>query len=157
MWEPIGSRLHPEIIFGPGVRKNPEFLVLQRPYSAFLGKATTGTCSDLAFCRSEARHYRVHMVHVASAGSHYQTLGGAGVDLPSVVTQAPDFTAFHVWISICNVLPDFCSFSPYISQYFCNYTMCSMYCVARSVLIHVLFTCGTLGTPICLRLYRDFR
>ncbi|KAF3561805.1 hypothetical protein DY000_02014990 [Brassica cretica] len=28
-------------------------------------------------------------------------LGGAGVDLPSVVTQAPDFTAFHVWISIC--------------------------------------------------------
>ncbi|KAL0749422.1 hypothetical protein Bca101_031425 [Brassica carinata] len=32
-------------------------------------------------------------------------LGGAGVDLPSVVTQAPDFTAFHVWISICNGVP----------------------------------------------------
>ncbi|KAJ4901881.1 hypothetical protein Rs2_15832 [Raphanus sativus] len=43
------------------------------PYSVHLGRTTTGTCSELAFCRSEARHYRVPVLHSTSAGSHYQT------------------------------------------------------------------------------------
>ncbi|KAF3539487.1 hypothetical protein F2Q69_00022382 [Brassica cretica] len=36
---------NPEVVFGtrrPGVRKDPKYLVLQGPYSAFLGKTTTG-------------------------------------------------------------------------------------------------------------------
>ncbi|KAF3572705.1 hypothetical protein F2Q69_00059551 [Brassica cretica] len=43
---------------------------LEGPYSAFLGKTTTGTCLDFAFCRSEAGHYRVPMLYSTSAGSH---------------------------------------------------------------------------------------
>ncbi|KAF3572077.1 hypothetical protein F2Q69_00059615 [Brassica cretica] len=80
VWEPEGSSIDHEIVLGPGdleivfgtrrLYGNPK-----RPYSAFLGKTTTGTCSDLAFCPSEAGPYRVSMLHVASAGSHYQTLG----------------------------------------------------------------------------------
>ena len=58
-------------------------------------------------------------------------LEGAGV---GVMTQVPGFAAFHVWRSRILI-------APCISQYFCNkYTMCSLYCVARSVLIQVLFT-----------------
>ncbi|KAF2570817.1 hypothetical protein F2Q70_00004311 [Brassica cretica] len=58
-------------------------------------------------------------------------LEGAGV---GVMTQVPGFAAFHVWRSRVLI-------APCISQYFCNnYTMWSLYCVARSVLIHVLFT-----------------
>ncbi|KAF3552603.1 hypothetical protein DY000_02006917 [Brassica cretica] len=68
-FEPGGSRLLELWILEPGGRFcNPEGL-----YSAFLGKTTSGTCSDLALCRSEAGHYRVSMLHSASAGSHYQT------------------------------------------------------------------------------------
>ncbi|KAF2593615.1 hypothetical protein F2Q70_00043223 [Brassica cretica] len=53
--EPEGFSLDFEIIFGTlRPYRNPE-----GPYSAFLGKTTTCTCSDLAFCRSEAGHYRV--------------------------------------------------------------------------------------------------
>ncbi|KAF3517452.1 hypothetical protein DY000_02060116 [Brassica cretica] len=85
MWEPEDSSIDPEIRFGS--RRpygNPE-----GPYSAFLGKTTTCTCSDLAFCRSEAGHYRV-------------------------LTQVPDFTAFHVWISRgYEVRPEFCTFAPW--------------------------------------------
>ena len=63
-------------------------------------------------------------------------LEGAGL---GVMTQVPGFAAFHIWISRdYEVLPDFCTFAPYISQYFCKYTQCSLYCIARSVLIHVL-------------------
>ncbi|KAF2610699.1 hypothetical protein F2Q70_00012430 [Brassica cretica] len=36
---------------------------LQGPYAAFQGKSTPGTCSDFAFCRSEAGHYLVHMLY----------------------------------------------------------------------------------------------
>ena len=40
-------------------------------------------------------------------------LGGAG---KGVVTQVPDFTAFHVWISRgYEVRPEFCTFAPCIS------------------------------------------
>ncbi|KAF3540643.1 hypothetical protein F2Q69_00021410 [Brassica cretica] len=68
-----------------------------------------------------------------------------------VVTQVLGFAAFHVWRSRVSIVS--C-----ISQYFCNnYTMCSLYCVARSILIHVLFTFGTLETPMRLRLHRGFR
>ena len=58
-------------------------------------------------------------------------LEGAGV---GVITQVPFFAAFHVWRSRVLI-------APCISQFFFNnYTMCSLYCVARSVLIHALFT-----------------
>ncbi|KAF3607172.1 hypothetical protein DY000_02048444 [Brassica cretica] len=42
---------------------------------SFLGtcEATISTCWDFVFCRSEADHYRVPVLHAASAGSHYQT------------------------------------------------------------------------------------
>ncbi|KAF2579247.1 hypothetical protein F2Q68_00005098 [Brassica cretica] len=40
------------------------------PYSAFLGKTTTGTCLDFAFCRSEAGHYRVPMLYSTSGGNY---------------------------------------------------------------------------------------
>ncbi|KAF3504114.1 hypothetical protein F2Q69_00042161 [Brassica cretica] len=40
------------------------------PYSAFLGKATSGTYLDFAFCRSEAGRYRDPMLYSTSAGSH---------------------------------------------------------------------------------------
>ncbi|KAL0759212.1 hypothetical protein Bca101_075362 [Brassica carinata] len=33
---------------------NPKYLFSPGPYSAFVGKTTTGTCSNFAFCRSEA-------------------------------------------------------------------------------------------------------
>ncbi|KAF2576163.1 hypothetical protein F2Q70_00002834 [Brassica cretica] len=56
---PPSGRL--SLIARPGVRKNPEYVVLHGPYSAFLGKITPGTCSDFAFCRSEAGLYRVPM------------------------------------------------------------------------------------------------
>ncbi|KAF3561491.1 hypothetical protein DY000_02016535 [Brassica cretica] len=65
--EPGGSSLDPEILL-IGTRRlwgNPK-----GPYSAFLGKTTTGTCLDFAFCRSEAGHYRVPMMYSTSAGSH---------------------------------------------------------------------------------------
>ncbi|KAL0789689.1 hypothetical protein Bca101_005935 [Brassica carinata] len=68
-----GGCFRPEgcfVIFRPGVRKNPEYLVLQGPYSAFLGKSTPGTYSDFAFCRSEAGHYRVPMLYSTSEESH---------------------------------------------------------------------------------------
>ncbi|KAF2535683.1 hypothetical protein F2Q68_00021345 [Brassica cretica] len=57
--EPGGSSLDPEILL-IGTRRlwgNPK-----GPYSAFIGKTTTGTCLDFAFCRSEAGHYRVPMI-----------------------------------------------------------------------------------------------
>ena len=50
--------------------ENPKYLFLQGPYSAFLGKTTTGTCSDFAFCHSEAGHYRVPMLYSTSVGFH---------------------------------------------------------------------------------------
>ncbi|KAF2578101.1 hypothetical protein F2Q68_00005357 [Brassica cretica] len=83
VWEPRGSsgpggRFEPGGFFWtrrPGVRKNPEYLVLQGPYSAFLGKTTPGTCSDFSFCRSEAGHYRVPMMYSTSAGSHLRLRG----------------------------------------------------------------------------------
>ncbi|KAF2555238.1 hypothetical protein F2Q68_00016536 [Brassica cretica] len=68
--------------------------------------ATTGTCLDFAFCRSEAGHYRVPMLYSTSAGSHWQILEGAGV---GVMTQVPGFAAFHVWRSRILI-------APYISQ-----------------------------------------
>ncbi|KAF3598674.1 hypothetical protein F2Q69_00035098 [Brassica cretica] len=40
------------------------------PYSAVLGKTTTGTCLDFACCSSEDDHYRVPMLYSTSAGSH---------------------------------------------------------------------------------------
>ena len=55
---------------GPKFLGNPEYLFLQGPYSAFLGKTTTDTYLDFAFCRSEAGHYRVPMLYSTSAGSH---------------------------------------------------------------------------------------
>ncbi|KAF2583507.1 hypothetical protein F2Q68_00005083 [Brassica cretica] len=79
--EPGSSSLDPEIFdwnlkIG-GSHKDPVFLgnpkcfvLSQGPYSTFLGKTTTGTCLDFAFCRSEAGHYRVPMLYSASAGSH---------------------------------------------------------------------------------------
>ncbi|KAF3601200.1 hypothetical protein F2Q69_00034916 [Brassica cretica] len=57
----------------------PEFFLrtwnisFKGPYSAILGEATISTCWDFAFCLSEAGHYRVPVLHAASAGSHYQT------------------------------------------------------------------------------------
>ncbi|KAF3553792.1 hypothetical protein F2Q69_00012851 [Brassica cretica] len=58
-------------------------------------------------------------------------LVGAGV---GVMTQMPGFAAFHVWRSRILI-------APCISQYLCSkYTMCSLYCVARSVLIQILLT-----------------
>ncbi|KAF2608921.1 hypothetical protein F2Q68_00043880 [Brassica cretica] len=64
--EPGGSSLDHEILL-IGTRRlwgNPE-----GPYSAFLGKTTTGSYLDFAFCRSEAGHYRVPMLYSTSAGT----------------------------------------------------------------------------------------
>ncbi|KAF3569369.1 hypothetical protein DY000_02016202 [Brassica cretica] len=104
--EPGGSSLYPEIFDwnpeaigspgGPGVPWEPGiFCLLQGPYSAFLGKATTCTCLDFAFCRSKAGHYRVLML--------YSTFAGVGV-----MTQVQGFAAFHVWRSRILIAP--CTF-----------------------------------------------
>ena len=37
---------------------------------------------------------------------------------------------------------------PVFHSIFASIPSVSLYCVARSILIHVLFTCGTLGTPM---------
>ncbi|KAF3564276.1 hypothetical protein DY000_02014738 [Brassica cretica] len=42
-------------------------MVSHGPYSASLGETTTGTCWDFAFYRSETGHYRVPVLHAASA------------------------------------------------------------------------------------------
>ena len=55
---------------GPEFPWEPEIFVFAGTYSAFLGKITTGTCSDFGFCSSEAGHYRVPMLYSTSAGSH---------------------------------------------------------------------------------------
>ncbi|KAF3573354.1 hypothetical protein F2Q69_00059526 [Brassica cretica] len=79
--EPGGSSLDPEIFdWNPEAIGEPEgpgvpweagiFYFSEGPYSASLGKATTGTCLDFAFCRSEAGHYRVPMLYSTSAESH---------------------------------------------------------------------------------------
>ncbi|KAF2538114.1 hypothetical protein F2Q68_00020658 [Brassica cretica] len=53
------------------------FCFSQGPYSAFLGKTTTGTSLDFAFCRSEAGHYQVPMIslHFDTGTFHIGTLG----------------------------------------------------------------------------------
>ncbi|KAF3577112.1 hypothetical protein DY000_02031492 [Brassica cretica] len=64
-----------------GAFLSPEFFLRTRnisfkgPYFAILGEATIGTCWDFVFCRSEAGHYRVLVLHAASAGSHYRLRG----------------------------------------------------------------------------------
>ncbi|KAF2620781.1 hypothetical protein F2Q68_00039762 [Brassica cretica] len=70
---PSGDPEDPGITVGPEVIKNLEFYLFQfkGPYSACLGEAATDTCWDFAFCRSGAGHYRVPVLHAASAGSHY--------------------------------------------------------------------------------------
>ncbi|KAF3513319.1 hypothetical protein F2Q69_00007066 [Brassica cretica] len=67
LWPGRNPEVHPQILrYLLGIRRlsgNPE-----GPYSASLGKSTTGTCSDFAFYRSEAGHYRVPMLYSTSAG-----------------------------------------------------------------------------------------
>ncbi|KAF2558043.1 hypothetical protein F2Q68_00016832 [Brassica cretica] len=71
-------------------------MVSQGPYSASLGETTTGTCWDFAFYRSEAGHYRVLVLHAASAEA---TIRLIKVLLVWMKIQVPDFTTLHVWSS----------------------------------------------------------
>ncbi|KAF3564049.1 hypothetical protein DY000_02017314 [Brassica cretica] len=66
------------------------------PYSASLGETTTGICWDFAFYRSEAGHYRVPVLHAASAEA---TIRLIKVLLVWMKIQVPDFTTLHVWSS----------------------------------------------------------
>ncbi|KAF3509549.1 hypothetical protein F2Q69_00006033 [Brassica cretica] len=60
----IAWRVASEAVLEPG-GLDPEIADwnLEGPYSAFLGKTTTGTCLDFTFCRSEAGHYRDPMLY----------------------------------------------------------------------------------------------
>ncbi|KAF3540498.1 hypothetical protein F2Q69_00023083 [Brassica cretica] len=80
--------LNPDVSFGPGDHFEPggcsrfgSHFEPRGPYSAFLGKTTPGTCSDFAFCRSEAGHYRVPMMYSTSAGSTFH-IGTLGTPMP---------------------------------------------------------------------------
>ncbi|KAF2534791.1 hypothetical protein F2Q70_00029560 [Brassica cretica] len=53
------SRLDPEVVNPKVSSLDPEIWNPEGPYSASLGNATTGTCLDFTFCRSEAGHYQV--------------------------------------------------------------------------------------------------
>ncbi|KAF3493698.1 hypothetical protein DY000_02052574 [Brassica cretica] len=64
------------------------------PYSASLGETTTDICWDFAFYRSEAGHYRVPVLHAASAEA---TIRLIKVLLVWMKIQVPDFTTLHVW------------------------------------------------------------
>ncbi|KAF3602225.1 hypothetical protein F2Q69_00035317 [Brassica cretica] len=66
------------------------------PYSASLGETTTGTCWDFAYYHSEAGHYRVPVLHAASAEA---TIRLIKVLLAWMKIQVPDFTTLHVWSS----------------------------------------------------------
>ena len=70
-------RLHgdPKVLNNPGVFS----LNFKGTYSAILGEATTGTCWDFAFFRSDAGHYRVPMLHAAFCRKPLSGLEGAGV------------------------------------------------------------------------------
>ncbi|KAF3572143.1 hypothetical protein F2Q69_00059402 [Brassica cretica] len=59
---PSGDPEDPGITVGPEGYKEPR------------GEAATNTCWDFAFCRSGAGHYRVPVLHAASAGSHSRSL-----------------------------------------------------------------------------------
>ncbi|WZZ08353.1 hypothetical protein YC2023_094274 [Brassica napus] len=56
------------------------------PYSAILGEATTGTCWDFAFYRSETGHYRVLVLHAAFCRKPLSDLGVLGMDSETQVT-----------------------------------------------------------------------
>ncbi|KAF3510434.1 hypothetical protein F2Q69_00007741 [Brassica cretica] len=81
--------LDPEVVLNPGLYKN-----LEGPYSAVQGKSTPGTCSDFAFYRLEAGHYRVHMLYSTYEPSVRLTLlstsGEAGFRLLPVFHSAFD-------------------------------------------------------------------
>ena len=70
-------RLHgdPKVVNNPGVFD----WYFKGPYSAILGEATTGTCWDFAFYRSETGHYRVLVLHAAFCRKPLSDLEGAGV------------------------------------------------------------------------------
>ncbi|KAF2538743.1 hypothetical protein F2Q68_00021783 [Brassica cretica] len=65
------------------------------PYSASLGETTTGTCWDFTFYRSEAGHYRVPVLHAASAET---TIRLIKILLVWMKIQVPDFTTLHIWL-----------------------------------------------------------
>ncbi|KAF3591481.1 hypothetical protein DY000_02021727 [Brassica cretica] len=70
-------RLHgdPKVLDNPGAFD----LYFKGPYAVILGEATTGTCWDFAFYRSEAGHYRVPVLHAAFCRNPLSGLEGAGV------------------------------------------------------------------------------
>ncbi|KAF3596677.1 hypothetical protein DY000_02022325 [Brassica cretica] len=66
--------LDPESSFSePGIK------VLKGPHSAILGEATLGTYWGIAFYRSEAGHYRVHVLHAAFCRKPLSDSEGASV------------------------------------------------------------------------------
>ncbi|KAF2534685.1 hypothetical protein F2Q70_00030025 [Brassica cretica] len=76
--------LDPEVVFRPGGYKEPGGL-------PFPGEATTGTCWDFAFYRSEAGHYRAPMLHAAFCRKPLSDLGVLVMDSE---TQTPGFFCF---------------------------------------------------------------
>ncbi|KAF3597867.1 hypothetical protein DY000_02020570 [Brassica cretica] len=79
------------LAYGPEVPWEPEiFGFSQGPYSAFLGKTTTGTCLDFVFCRSEWPLSSSYVVFYICRKS-LTCLEGAGV---GVMTQVPGLRSF---------------------------------------------------------------
>ncbi|KAG5375980.1 hypothetical protein IGI04_040576 [Brassica rapa subsp. trilocularis] len=87
---------------GSGFRVNHNYNFSYGPYSASLGVTTTGTRLDFAFYRSEAGHYRVPVLHAASAEA---TIRLINVLLVWMKIQVPNFTTLHVW-SRSRVVPN---------------------------------------------------